>query len=608
MQKSTMQIIFLYYFLNLVGPSFGANELAVKAHLDRATVGLNQQFTLHIELSGDDANAASNPQLPKMDHFATYLGSGTSTNMQFINGKMSLSKTISYHFQAIKIGKFNIQPVVVNVQGKQYRTDPVTIEIQKTFARPQTSTRQEPAVPRTGPAEGDLFLRALMSKGTVFQYEPVVVTYKIYTRVQVSSFNYSKLPSTTGFWVEDFPIEGQPRTSREVLDGKQYTVAIIKKMAIFPMKPGKKIVEPLAIECEVRVQGRSRNIFDDFFNDPFGRTTRKRIQSPSVAIDVLPLPEEEKPDDFSGVVGNFSLTSVIDKTNVKTNEAVTLKIKIEGQGNIRTLPELDIDFPADFEVYPPESTESINRKGSVISGSKTYEYVLVPRVSGTRRIKPVQLSIFNPRLKKYKTLETKEIVIDVAKGDDPFIATPTGLSKKEVELLGQDIRFIKTEVTQFQRIGVNFSKRIFIYIVLLLPVVCLIGGAYYRRYSDRLHGDEAFARDKRANRLTRKRLAQAQSYLKLSTQVEFYAEIARALTGYLSDKLNVAEAGMMSEEVHHILNRKGIDEQVVENYFQCLKSCDLQRFSPSDSSDEEMIVFFKKADKAIADMHRQISK
>lgn len=606
--KTIASIVFLYCFFCLGLSTIAADDLAVKVYVDNTVVGLNQQFTLHVELSGKDVNSASNPQLPKMDHFSAYLGSGTSQNMQFINGKMSISKTISYHFQATKIGKFQIDPITVNAGGKQFQTDPLAIEIQKASTQSRPSRREDTPVQGSGPAEGDLFLRALVNKRSVFQNEPVTVTYKIYTRVNVSSFGFSKLPGTTGFWVEEFPIGRQPETRAEIMNGKRYTVATIKKMALFPMTPGKKTIDPLGIECKVRVQRRSRSIFDDFFSDPFGKSVRKMIQSPAITIDVLPLPEEGRPRDFSGVVGKFKLSSTVDKTNVKTNEAVSLKVIIEGQGNIRTIPELEIPFPPDFEVYPPKSSESVNRKGTTISGRKTYEYVLVPRVSGLRRIKPVRLTTFEPVSKSYKILETDEIVFDVAKGDETFIVTPTGLTKKEVELLGQDIRFIKTEMTSFRRMGTVFSNSFLLLTLSVFPLLTLGGAILYRRHSDRIHGDEAYARDRRASRLAKKRLSLANTLLKPSAQKEFYAEVGRALTGYLGDKLNIAEAGMISDDIQNIFRKKGLDEGVVEYYFECLKGCDLQRFSPSNSSEEEMKTFLHKAENAIVRLHRAISK
>ena len=585
-----------------------AQDIVVKAYVDRTTVGLNEQFTLNVELSGRDANAASNPQLPKMDDFAIFLGSGTQQNMEYVNGRMSFSKVISYHFQATAIGQFQIGSIMVQAGGKQVQTDPISIEIQKTAAAPQTSRRQNEPVQGTEPAEGDLFLRTLVDKKQVYQNEPVTITYKIYTLVNVTSYGFSKIPGTAGFWVEEFPMGQAPETSVEILEGKRYTVATIRKVALFPMTPGEKTVEPLEIECEVRVQRRSRDIFDDFFSDPFGRTVRKAIQSEPVRVKVLPLPEEGKPEDFTGIVGKYRMTGGIDRTKVKTNEAISYKVKLEGQGNIRTLPEPKITFPSDFEAYPPKISETVDRKGSVVSGSKTFEYVLVPRAPGIQKIKPVVLSTFDPSAKTFHTLRTDEISIDVVKGDDVFITAPSGLAKEEVALIGQDIRFIKTAVPSFQRMGRSATGTVLFWAVLIFPLFCLTAAYGYRRHSDRLIGDVAYARGRRATHSAKKRLSSSKSLLSISTQKEFYAEAGRALMGYLGDKLNIAEAGMVTEEAERMLKNRSVSEETSKAYFECLRICDLKRFSPTETDENEMRVFFKKAEGVISRLHKEISK
>jgi len=586
----------------------GAEDLTVKAYVDQTVVGLHQQFTLHIELSGREANSVSNPELPDLGAFAAFLGNSSSQNIQFVNGRMSVSKTLSYHFQATAVGKFQIAPVVIASGGKTYQTDPIAVEIVPSSTAPQPAPNQDIPVQGTGPAEGDLFLRATVDKKQVYQNEPVVVTYRIYTRVNVSSFGYSKVPTTGGFWVEEYPIAQQPQTSTEILEGKRYTVATIKKMALFPMAPGVKTIDPLEIECEVRVERRSRDIFDDFFSDPFGRTVRQAIQSRPIRVHVLPLPEEGKPEDFSGVVGQFRISSEVDKSSATTNEAVSFKIKIQGQGNIRTLPEPKVVFPKDFETYPPKITEDIQREGATISGSKTYEYVLVPRVSGRQKIKPVRLSFFDPSAKTYQTVRTNEIAMDIAKGAETFIAAPSGLSKEEVKLLGKDIYFIKTGNPSFQKIGVSVFNAYFFWILLIGPILCLAAAVGYRKHLDRLQGDVAYARNRRAGRSARKRLSAAKSMCHVSRQKEFYAEIGKALMGYLGDKLNIAEAGMITENVQKLLRERGVKEEAVANYLDCANTCDLKRFSPAGADLNEMKDFLKRAENAIVELDRQISR
>lgn len=604
MIERTLVIVLMFGFFNRAG---AADDLSVRSYVDRALVGLNQQFTFSVEISGEGTNSAPNPQLPSMDDFAALLGSGSSQSIQLINNAMSVSKTINYYFQATAVGQYTIGPATVVLNGKTYSTDPISIEIQQSAAPSQSAPQQDTPAAEADLAESDLYLRAVVSKRQIYQNEPVVVTYKIYTLVNIAEVGLAKALSTGGFWVEEFPQDRQLQTSTEVVEGKRYTVAVIKKMALFPMSSGMKTIEPFVIDCQVNVRQRSRSLFDDFFDDPFGRTIVKRIQSEPVTVNVLPLPAEGKPAGFSGVVGQYSISSWADKSSVQTNEAVSYQIKIEGEGNIRTLPEPDISFPADFEVYPPEVSEQINRTGSTVSGSKTYEFVLVPRVAGTQKIKPVQLHFFNPVEKEYSTIQTKEMVIQVNKGEDVIATVPSGLSKEEIQLLGQDIRFIKTDIPSFQNISSAFYSKIYFWIIMVFPLFGLCGALAYRSHIQKLQGDQAYARDRKAGRLARKRLSKAKSLLNTSTQKEFYAEVGRALMGFLGDKLNIDEAGMMTDEVRRLLKQKSVRESDIDSLLDCMQICDMKCFSPTDSDEEEMKTFFQRVALAIQVIDKRLS-
>ncbi len=602
----TICILGIFSFFNRAG---AVDELNVKSYIDRSVIGLNQQFILSVEISGEGANSAPNPVLPPMDDFAALLGSGSSQNIQLLNGVMSVSKTINFYFQATAIGKYTIDPVTVAWNGKTFSTDPVSIEIQQASAPSQSTPKQDASAEETGVTESDLYLKAVVSKNQVYQNEPVVITYKIYTVVNISEVGLVKTPSTGGFWVEEFPLDRQLQTSTEIIGGKRYTVATIKKMILFPMSSGIKTIDPLAVDCEVSVRQSSGNLFDNFFNDPFfSQTIQKRIQSEPVTVNVLPLPEEGKPADFSGVVGKFTISSWVDKTNVETNEAVSYQIKIVGEGNIQALPEPDVVFPADFETYPPKVAEQIDRTGSVVSGNKTYEFVFVPRVAGVQKIKPVQFHYFDPTEKKYNTIQTKEIAIQVIRGKDMITAAPSGLTKEEVQLLGQDIRFIKTELSSIRRIGSVFYKQLYFWIIMVFPLFGLSSALIYRRHINKLQEDQAYARERRASRLVKKHFSTAKSLIKPSTQKAFYAEVGKALMGYLGNKLNIDEAGMMTNEVRKLLNTKGVEEKDVKLLFDCMRDCDMRRFSPSDSDEDEMKLFFQKVQLVIRQIDKRLSK
>jgi len=585
-----------------------AQPLTVSMSVDKTSLALNQQLVLTIDLSGEGANSIAAPELPDMGGYLALLGSGgSSQSIQIINGRMSVQKSHTYYFMAVKEGTFQIPPIKVNYKGNSYESNSVTINITKTAAAPAPSRQQSPqsVSPEAGMGD-DLFVRAIVNKRRVYQNEPVIVIYRIYTQVNVSSYGISKLPETSGFWAEDFD-QGQPPTRDEILNGKKYVVADIKRVALFPTSPGNKTIGPLGIDCEVRVQSRRRtnDIFDSFFDDPFfSRTMKKSIFSKPVEVEVLPFPSEGRPASFSGVVGDFKLDANIDKLDVKTNEAVTLKIRISGTGNIKILPQPQVSIPSDFQQYEPKVTESISRQGGVISGSKTFEYVLVPRFPDEQKIRPIEFSYFDPQAGRYRTLFSPEMIIRVTKGAEDFVSVGPGLSKEEVRLVGQDIRFIKLTTPSLRSIGYRFYTSFAFVALAVFPALLLIGSIAYRNHLEKLSGNVAYARSRRANRMAMRRLSKAKGFLDEKTQKQFYAEASHALIGFAADKLNLPAAGVIATEIEEQFKHHNLDESLIMQYIQLMQVCDYQRFAPATVSKQDMENLYQQANEAIVKLEK----
>ena len=361
------------FFLHSLAVNFVyGQELEIRTFVDRTKVPAGQQFAFTIEISGADAQAVRIPQIPDLSSFADFMGSSTSQSFQLINGKMSAARSTMNYFIARVEGQHQIPAVSLEYKGKVFRSQPVAIEILEGDASTPNPGRQPTAKPRAGSPpssitpestlEGNLFLQAEVDRRSVFQNQPVNIVFKIYTRVEVTGFNITKPPDLKGFWSEDYNVSPRPVTYEEVVDGKKFLVAEIRKSAVFPTNPGEKVIDPLEGECEVRLPeaNRSRDIFERFFDDdffggnPFGRRVRTKIVSKPIKIEVKPLPEEGKPGDYSGVVGEFGMTASLDKDQVQVNEAVTLKVRFNGTGNIKMLPEPEIIFPPDIETYEPK--------------------------------------------------------------------------------------------------------------------------------------------------------------------------------------------------------------------------------------------------------------
>lgn len=589
--------IFLLVMLGVAYASAGLAQVTVTATVDRTRLGLNEDFTLSVEVTGSNAGQ---PSLPEMESFARLAGTSSSQSIQIVNGRMSSSHTYHYTFIAIASGSFAIGPVEVEAGGQVYRSQPIRIEILPA-AGGQPSAPGAPA-PQADPnvtADGSLFLRAEVDRKQVFVNQPVIVTFKIYTARNVRNYGNAKLPTFTGFWVEDYPMLRQPRTYQQVINGQRYLVAEVKRTAIFPQTAGRGTIESMSLDCEVTAaqRRRPRDIFDSFFDDPiFAPVERVTIASRPVAIEVLPLPAAGKPAEFVGAVGNYTLNATVDRSAVKANEAITLTVKIAGQGNIKTLPAPAPELPADFEVYDPKVSQNIEHGDTQITGSKTWEYVMVPRYAGTHVIKPITFAYFDPRAKQYTTASTKPITLTIAPGTTEYAtATFGGTSKEDVRLLGQDIRFIVTSAAPLQRLGaVNFTSAWFL-ALLVLPVAGFLGALVWQRQQAKLATNVAYARNRRAAAAAQRQLKAAKKRLQANDNKGFYAEVQRALMGFLGNKLNVAEAGLVTDHIEQLLKEKNVAPALISDYLNCLHTCDYQRFAPASSNGAEMQQFYQQA-------------
>ena len=595
--------------LFLLADTVFADELKVNAYVERNIIGLNQQFVLKVELSGENANSIKEINLPDTDEFAELLSSGgTSQSIQFINGRMSVQKIFSYYFRAKKTGTFRFPSITVLNKGKKSKSAPFNIQVVKSTTGSQQKRNRGKRTSVDDTIENNLFLKARVNKRRVYQNEPIIVTYRLYYAVNVTQIGTSKSPNTTGFWAEEFDIPNPPPSSTEVVNGRRYNVAEIKKTALFPTGTGKVTIGALGLDCDVRVQSRrSKDFFDSFFDDPFfGRTVRKTVFSQPIEIEVLPLPKENRTADFTGAVGHYRITASIDKDSVATNEAITFTLNIAGTGNIRIVGKPKVSFTKDFQQFEPKVSETITRKNNRISGTKKYEYVLIPRFPGLQTIKPIHFSYFDPGKKQYIRLQTKRFNIKVGKGEEQYaMMTPgTSMSKEEVVLLGKDIRFIKKEPDDFIKEGWFFYKSSFFMMILLVPMAAVAGAFVYRRHLDKLSGNIAYARRRRARSAAMRYLKKSRHYLNESTQKEFYGNVSQALLEFLADKLNISSAGIITTEVEGLLRAEKVDDEKISAYLDCLNVCDYQRFAPSKANVAEMKEFYKKASNAIVELEK----
>ena len=555
----------------------------VRAYLDRAAVTVDGLFALSVEVSGA-GGTDEEPDLPDLSAFADYVGVHTRTSRQFVNGRSSTSLTRVYRFRAAAEGVHTIGPVRVRVGGEDHETAPLPIRITAAGSTPR------PGVPdrsRSGSAVGsaDLFVEASVSTREPWVNEPVIVEYRLFTRVDIESYRLTGLPGAAGFWVEELPVPRLPRMEREVRGGVQYATTVIRRSALFPTGAGPRTIEPLEIEADVRT--RAGGFFGDPFGGFFGRAMPVPARSEPIAIEARPLPAEDRPDAFSGLVGRLNVTASVDAASAAANEALTFRLELRGAGNLRTLPAPEVAFPPDFDVYPPEVEEAFDATGEGLSGVRSYAYVLVPRVPGSHVVPPVEVAYFDAPSGRYAVAASDPVTLAVtgaAAASDPG---PAGVGRAPAAASRQDIRFIRVRSSAFAPIDRQLFRSALFWTLAVAPVLGAAGAFAVRRRRERLEGNVAYARRRRAARLARDRLAQARSLRAPERRHAFVAGVSQALLGFLGDSLNVAEAGLVRDDIRRELGARGVPDEVTERYVACLDRCDQQRFAPPAAGNDD---------------------
>ena len=424
--------------------------------------------------------------------------------------------------------------------------------------------------------------------------------YKLYFKVNIRGYNFDKIPANAGFWSEDFDMPNQPVVENEIINGVNYNVATLKRIALFPSQVGELTLEPMEVTLEAVVKNRNRrSLFDSFFDDPFGRTVQKKIASKPVKINVLPLPAEHKPREFGGAVGNFQFNVSVDKNATEINDAIALKIQLSGVGNIKLIDVPKPSIPQDIEQYEPKISSNINKQGNTISGTKTAEYILIPRIQGQYEIKPIQFSYFDPRTKKYNNITSNPIALNIARGSGSQMAMTSpgsGFSRQEVTLLGQDIRFIK-EFSDFSIIGYRPYESIKFWSGILGGILLFIGFIAINNYQVRLQSNENLARSRRAGKIASKQLAEARKKIESENHNEFYKAISLALQGFVRDKMNIDLSDFSVTNVRKVLSERKVDQMEIDDYISVLEESDLRQFANIGSGlDEKKTIFTKSKD------------
>ncbi|MBN1985534.1 MAG: protein BatD, partial [Prolixibacteraceae bacterium] len=420
----------------------------------------------------------------------------------------------------------------------------------------------------------------------------------------ISGFEEVNLPTYEGFYTQDIEIPQQINFTREVYDNKIYQVGILKKTILFPQQNGRLTVEPFNMSLLVQQRVKQRSFFDDFFSGL--RTVRATITSSPVSVNVKDLPPA--PANFMGGVGNFELSSSISGEEVTTNDAVTLTVKISGTGNIRLIQTPELQLPSDFEVYDPQSTDNVNATNNGVNGTKTIEYLFQPRFEGDYTIPSLEFAYFNPATGSYVTKATREYNLRVEKGTGDQSATVvSSLRKQDVQLIGQDIRFIKQGNPSLNQKGFTFFGTFGFYSVYAgSSILFLLLFLIYRKKA-RENANIALMRNKKANRVATKRLKAAAAYMKQNNNEAFHDSILKAFWGYLSDKLGIPVADLNRDSAVQKLQDKNVDQKIIDDFVEVVDQCEFARYAPVGGA-EARSELYSKAEATMSRLEKQIKR
>ncbi len=550
--------------------------------VDRARVEVGQEVTLTVTLTaGSDVPA---PQLPIPDGFDV-IGRSTYTTQEvnITNGRVVTTRNNSYVYtlRGRREGSFVVGPAHVVYGGRRHESSKVRVNVVKSIGRPRTrpapATEQSHGDPDPEELKEDLFVATAVDKNRVYVGEQVTVSYKLYTRRALRNISYGRLPAYTGFWSEALFDAQRASFVREVYGGREFDAMRLKTMALFPTASGRQALDELEVVCQVQKRARRRNLLDvdDFFG--FGNSREVRARSEDVEIEVLPLPEGA-PAEFRGAVGRFDISVEASPVSVAEGDPIAVKVRVRGTGNLNAVGEPVRPKGNVFKFYDPKSTVNAGDTNGRIGGEKTFEYVAIPNRPGNGRIGPFLLAYFDPEEKRYQTVRSQVVSVSVTPGRQPA-GSGAVLSRKEIEMLGQDIRHLKPDIEYLDDHGRRFYRNTWFWAIQFAPVLGFLGTVAYKRHRDRLMGDVAYARRRRSGSEARRRLIRAQERLEDKDGRAFYVEIDRALAQFLADRLNLPVAGMTRESAAQALCEKDVPDSIVAEVKDVFLRCDYARFA-----------------------------
>ncbi len=594
--------------LALVAPMLlFAQKANLTAKVDKTTVSTSDYIVLQVTAQGGEIKSYSPPAFENFKILQNYRNSGS--NISIVNGKMTSSTTYTwvYYLQPNSAGTHTIEVASANIDGNAMTTKEISITAsQGSSTQANTGTNNssnnnqgnsnQVNVPAPTNTTEEIFIKAYADKTSVYVGEQVNVTYKLYTRVPIYEYGVSSDASFNGFLKNEVNL-GQPKTQQETINGQRYNTAIIKQTILFAQFSGTYESTPLEVDMIVEVRKPWGNF--GYYSD-YEKTS---IKSTSLSFEIQALPEAGKPGNFSGAVGEYQIDVDMPEGILETDEEFTLRTTISGKGNIHLFEPPEIELPRDFEVYAPEMTENLSKNFSGYSGSKVYEYLVVPRQPGTYDVPAISFSYFNPKEESYVEVKSDPFEI-IVEGEPSTVATSSSSSGANIDVIDEDIRFIHSYKTLKTERKFLFGSKLG-YALYSTPLFALLILFAVRRRRDSAIKDVVGTKQRKASRLARKRLATARKFLKAKDDKGFYDEVSRAVQGYVSDKLNIPLSQLNNDSVAMAVTEREAPEALSLDYAELLDRCQMALFG-AGSSTASMEEEFNNAARFIDDMEKNI--
>lgn len=556
------RVILLVLFL-LPGVRTLAEDIRVTASIDSEVIGIEDQLHLTITVSGRESSHVDAPRIGDVKGFRIVAGPDVSSRLEWADGEAKNWKAFSYVLLPEKEGQFTIAPVEIAVGNRIFRTEPLQVRV---TSAPQKRSPVRPGMPRPVPGPENVFVTAELDRDTAYQGQQVTLSYLVYTTISISGIDLQESPPLNGFWVEDLEIDRNPKGIVRIVDGREYRVFTVKKQALFPTSSGR-------VRIPSSTFALSANTARGFF-DFFGRTETVFRRTPELILNVKPIPEKGRPTGFSHAVGSFSLSAKIDKNQVTAGDAVSLRVALEGKGNLKMIPEIGLPSFSGFTVYSPRRSDDIRALGDGrIGGNRIWEYVLVPVVAGEQTIPSVSFAYFDPEREEFTTLSTTALELKVT----PGVAEPATHLKNANSA---DIHPLKEFLGDPGEDGTPLYRTYWFYVIAALPLVFNCGALLCLKRSS---GGKAKSAGETA--VEQLRLAEKEG---LSQPRLFYDRASAALSGYLSNTFNLSEIELTTDGLTAALSQHRVEEDVVQETITCLQECDYGCFVAASGSPEKM--------------------